>query len=80
MTARAKYSALLPLICAVATIPVAFAAPTQAGPLDCASGYVWRNARDAVCVTPATRDTVAQQNANAGANKDPSGAYGPQSW
>lgn len=60
-----------------ATVPV----PAQAGPLDCVSGYVWRNARDgdAVCVTPATRDTVAQQNANAGANKDPNGAYGPQS-
>ncbi|HKV22494.1 MAG TPA: hypothetical protein VJR50_25955 [Mycobacterium sp.] len=60
---------------------VAVAVPAQAGPLDCVSGYVWRNARDgdAVCVTPATRDTVAQQNANAGANKDPNGAYGPQS-
>lgn len=81
MTAKAKLTALLPLISAVATIPVALAATAQAGPLDCASGYVWRNARngDAVCVTPATRDTVAQQNANPGANKDPKGAYGPQS-
>lgn len=81
MTAKAHYSALLLLVSVVATIPVGFAAPAQAGPLDCASGYVWRNARDgdAVCVTPATRDTVAQQNANPGANKDPNGAYGPQS-
>jgi hypothetical protein len=52
----------------------------QANPLDCISGYVWRNARDgdAVCVTTATRDAVAQQNANPAANREPNGgAYGP---
>jgi hypothetical protein len=78
MRTISKYSAL---IFAVATVPVTFAVPAQAGPLDCASGYVWRNARDgdAVCVTPPTRDTVAGQNANRGANKDPNGAYGPES-
>jgi hypothetical protein len=81
MTIKANYPILLPLTMAVTAGAVAFAAPVQAGPLDCISGYVWRNARDgdAVCVTPATRDTVAQQNANPGANKDPNGAYGPQS-
>jgi hypothetical protein len=81
MTARKKYSALLSLTTAMAAGAVTFAVPVQAGPLDCISGYVWRNARngDAVCVTPDVRQLVANQNANRGANKDPNGAYGPES-
>jgi hypothetical protein len=81
MTARKKYSALLPLTTAMAAGAVTFAVPVQAGPLDCISGYVWRNARngDTVCVTPDVRQLVANQNANRGANKDPNGAYGPES-
>jgi hypothetical protein len=46
----------------------------------CSAPYVWRNARpgDAVCVTAATRQTVADENANPSANKQPGGgAYGP---
>ncbi len=59
----------------------ATADPLPYGPDTCLQGFVWRNARsgDTVCVTPATRDQVAAQNANAGANKDPSQAYGPAS-
>ena len=62
-----------------ATVPApAFAQPY--GPDTCVQGYVWREARsgDTVCVTPATRDTTAQQNAAAGQNVEPGGgAYGP---
>lgn len=57
---------------------ISHAAPPAAN--TCASPYVWRNARpgDAVCVTTATRQTVADENANPGANKQPGGgAYGP---
>jgi hypothetical protein len=80
MPTKLKYT-LLPLTTAIAAVAATVAVPAQAGPLDCVSGYVWRNARDgdAVCVTPATRDAVAQQNANRGANKDTNGAYGPPS-
>jgi hypothetical protein len=60
---------------------VASADPLPYGPDTCINGFVWRNARngDAVCVTPATRDLVAQENADPSAHKDPNGAYGPQS-
>ncbi|TPG37480.1 hypothetical protein EAH80_05420 [Mycobacterium hodleri] len=55
--------------------------PLPYGPDTCVNGFVWREARsgDTVCVTPATRDQIAAQNANSGANKDPSQASGPQS-
>jgi hypothetical protein len=79
MTGKA-YSTLLPLTTAIAAVAVTVAVPAHAGPLDCMSGYVWRNARDGdtVCVTTATRDTVAQQNVNPSANREPGGgAYGP---
>ncbi|WP_036460542.1 MmpS family transport accessory protein [Mycobacterium sp. 141] len=62
-------------------VPVpAVADPLPYGPDTCIQGYVWREARpgDNVCVTPDVRSTVAQQNANPGAHKDPNGAYGPQ--
>jgi hypothetical protein len=60
---------------------VASADPLPYGPDTCIDGFVWRNARDGdpVCVTPSTRDMVAQENADPGAHKDPNGAYGPQS-
>jgi hypothetical protein len=38
-----------------------------------------RRPGDTVCVTPGTRDQVAAENANAGANNDPSQASGPKS-
>jgi hypothetical protein len=64
-----------------ASITSAAADPLPYGPDTCINGYVWRAARpgDSVCVTPQTRDQVAAENANAGANKDPSQAYGPES-
>ena len=45
----------------------------------CASGFVWRTARpeDLVCVTPAARARVAEENRLAGERRDPNGAYGP---
>jgi hypothetical protein len=46
----------------------------------CASGYVWREARpqDHVCVPPASRTLVAQENRSASKRWDPAGAYGPK--
>jgi hypothetical protein len=86
MKTRSKLSQLVPLSAALGIVAGALPSPAVADPLPygpdtCVSGYVWREARvgDTVCVTPATRDRVAQQNANAGANKDPSQAYGPES-
>ena len=54
-------------------------APAQASDA-CKSGYVWREARkqDHVCVTPASRDRVAQENRTA-AQRWTAGAYGPKS-
>lgn len=45
----------------------------------CLSGYVWRVAvpEDLVCVTPASRSLVAQENRAAAQRRDPGGAYGP---
>ena len=65
----------------VSGLPLAQADPLPYGPDTCINGFVWREARsgDTVCVTPGTRDQIAAQNANAGANKDPSQAYGPES-
>jgi len=47
----------------------------------CLQGYVWREAgpNDHVCVTPATRDQAAADNAAAPSRVDPNGAYGPDS-
>ena len=49
------------------------------GPDTCAMGYVWRGAspNDHVCVTPATRDQVANDNSQAASRIDPHGAFGP---
>jgi hypothetical protein len=47
----------------------------------CKSGFVWREARaeDLVCVTPAARGRIAQENAEAPSHVDPHGAYGANS-
>lgn len=82
---KARYSTLLPLTAAIAGLAVALPVPVLAdelpyGPDTCIQGYVWREARggDTVCVTSATRDATAQQNANAAQNREPNGgAYGP---
>ena len=44
----------------------------------CASGYVWREAQpqDHVCVPPASRNLVTQENRTAPKRWNPSGAYG----
>lgn len=65
----------------IANAMPAAADPLPYGPDTCINGYVWREARpgDTVCVTPGTRDQIAAENADAGANRDPSQAYGPQS-
>ena len=46
----------------------------------CASGYVWRVARaqDLVCVIPASRDRVAQENRTASQRWNRAGASGPK--
>ncbi|MEU0496034.1 hypothetical protein [Mycobacterium sp. NPDC006124] len=73
-------AAALGILAAALPAPV-FADPLPYGPDTCVDGFVWREARsgDTVCVTPATRDQIAAQNANASANRDPSQASGPQS-
>ena len=50
-------------------------------PRRCRSGFVWREASpsDFVCVAPASRDRVRQENATARSRIDPNGAFGPQS-
>lgn len=65
----------------VAGLGTASADPLPSGPDTCINGYVPRNARggDSVCVTPATRDQVAAENADPDAHRDPRGAYGPKS-
>lgn len=61
--------------------PVAKPAPPAKGGDVCASGYVWREARtqDHVCVTPASRDRVAQENRTASQRVNPAGASGTKS-
>lgn len=74
--------AVVALAATAVTVPTpAQAEPLPYGPDTCIQGYVWREARsgDTVCVTPETRSTVAQQNADPKAHKDPNGAYGPES-
>lgn len=60
---------------AVAVAPAAFSVPTTGVAPGCVPGYVWRDARDGdgVCVTPAERDRVHAQNANAANNHVPGG-------
>lgn len=49
------------------------------GPDTCRTGYVWREAQpfDRVCVRPASRSRVQQENLLALSRIDPAGAYGP---
>lgn len=55
--------------------------PLPFGPDTCAAGFVWREAipSDHVCVTPDRRSQTAAENASAGQNRDPNGAYGSNS-
>lgn len=54
--------------------------PLPYGADTCASGYVWRDAfaGDHICVTPASRNQAASDNAAAPSRVNPNGAYGPQ--
>jgi hypothetical protein len=63
----------------IGSYATAGADPLPYGPDTCIQGFVWREAQsgDTVCVTPATRDTTAQDNAAAAGRVDPGGAYGP---
>ena len=49
------------------------------GPASCRQGFVWRNAfnGDAVCVTPARKNQVQGENANAGSTSAGSGPMAP---
>jgi hypothetical protein len=56
------------------------ASPLPYGPDTCRPGFVWREAvpDDHVCVPPATRDAVRDQNRQADRNRSPTGGeYGP---
>jgi hypothetical protein len=82
-----KRSTLAPLALAalaalggIGTQATAFADPLPYGPDTCNQGFVWREAGpgDVVCVSPAVRDSTAQQNQAAAQNVEPNGgAYGP---
>ena len=64
------------LVCGLAATTRAQSPPSDA----CRQGYVWREAvpGDHVCVTPAIRQQAAEDNAQAGARRQPGGgAYGP---
>jgi len=69
---------ILPLLIGLALACFVFAPMAQSQRDVCASGYVWREAQpmDHVCVTPASRDLVAQENRAAG-QRWTTGAYGP---
>jgi hypothetical protein len=59
---------------------LAFQSPLAYGPDTCKPGFVWREAvpNDHVCVSPATRETVAVQNHEAAQRRArDGGAYGP---
>jgi hypothetical protein len=53
--------------------------PLPYGPDTCAAGYVWRDAfaGDHICVTPASRNQAASDNAAAASRVNPNGAWGP---
>jgi hypothetical protein len=65
----------------IGSYATAGADPLPYGPDTCVQGFVWREAGpgDVVCVTPATRDQAASDNAAASGRVDPNGAYGPNS-
>jgi hypothetical protein len=75
-------SKLVPLSLAIAAFGcIGSYAAAGADPNTCIQGFVWRAAQpgDAVCVTPATRDQAASDDAAAASRVDPNGAYGPNS-
>lgn len=55
------------------------AARAHAADESCATGFVWRAARadDLVCVSPPSRDLVAEENRTAPQRWNPAGNYGP---
>jgi hypothetical protein len=61
---------VISVVGAAAAVPAASADPPAPA---CSPGYVWRAAQpgDAVCVTPADRDTAAQENAAGPQNVQP---------
>lgn len=72
--------------CCISGVSKAAAAPPPptvqndpTAPSNCKPGFVWRIARptDYVCVTPASRDVVANENSIAPTRWDPNGPYGP---
>jgi hypothetical protein len=81
----ARLTRILPISAAIVAAAAVSPTPTVAaqpfGPDTCINGFVWREAApgDNVCVTPATRDATAAQNAQAIANRDPLGAFGSNS-
>ena len=69
----------LALAAALAVCATALAG-TDYGPDTCLNGFVWRGAvpTDHVCVAPAVRSQIAQDNAQAVARRSPTGGlYGP---
>jgi hypothetical protein len=62
--------------------PVVEADTCPWGPDQCLQGYVWRVSTpdDLVCVTPETREMVAEDNALAAERKDPECATGDCEW
>jgi hypothetical protein len=70
-------------VSAIATLAASLGTSTSAvaqtfGPDTCRQGFVWREAipSDHVCVTPASRALVRQENALAASRRNPTGAYG----
>jgi hypothetical protein len=59
-----RKTTILLLLIGLALACFALAPTAQSMRDECASGYVWREARptDHVCVTPASRDLVAREN------------------
>lgn len=91
MATRAADPSMLPAarhgLATLALLAFGMHAPTSSaqggacnyGPDTCAQGYVWReaDARDHVCVLPATRQQTAQENRAAPTRVAGSGPYGP---
>jgi hypothetical protein len=73
---------LLPLAIVVALGAVySTPAAAQFGPDTCRQGYVWRETipSDHVCVTPSSRTTASQENAQAPSRRNPTGPSGSNS-
>src|SRR6185295_7323942 len=75
-----KPSCVVLSLAALIASPHIAAAVCDYGPDTCKQGYVWRDAfaGDHVCVTGATREQAAADNAQASQRRSPTGgAYGP---